>query len=93
MDAGLWQFQPLAMGKFGKFFARLCAFAFAGYEVFTLFAVAPIIYGMWQEGGVFMKAWLCFSVVGGIALSIAVPSFAVRMLSRISKARKTDGRE
>ena len=61
---------------------KASAFALIFNEVRGLILAAPVIYGMYQAGGSLMAIWLGVCSLGGIALSVIVPMFAVKKLEQ-----------
>lgn len=51
-------------------------------EIRGLILVAPVMYGLWMSGGTPMAIWIAVCSLGGIALSVIVPIFAMRKLNR-----------
>ena len=49
-------------------------------EIRGLILAVPVFYAMYQSGGSLMAIWLGISTLGGIALSVIIPMFAVRKL-------------
>lgn len=56
-------------------------------EIRGLILVAPVMYGLWMSGGTPMAIWIAVCSLGGIALSVIVPIFAMRKLNRYVTAR------
>lgn len=56
-------------------------------EIRGLILVAPVMYGLWMSGGTPMAIWIAVCSLGGIALSVIVPIFAMRKLNRYVAAR------
>lgn len=70
------------LSTFLSLFLKASAVMLIFNEVRGLVLAAPVIYGMYQAGGSLMALWLGFCSLGGIALSVIVPLFAVRKLER-----------
>lgn len=70
------------MKTFLKLIAKIAAFAFVANEVRGLILAAPIMYAMYRSGGTFMAIWLGFCSLAGIALTVAVPIVAKRLIQR-----------
>jgi len=51
-------------------------------EIRGLILAAPVFYGIYQAGGSLMAIWLGICSLGGIALSVIVPTFVLRRVSR-----------
>lgn len=74
-----------ALSTLLSLFLKASAAALIFNEVRGLVLAAPVIYGMYQAGGSLMAIWLGVCSLGGIALSVIVPMFAVRRLERCLK--------
>lgn len=56
-------------------------------EIRGLVLVAPVMYGLYLSGGTPMAIWIAVCSLGGIALSVIVPMFAIRKLNRFVATR------
>lgn len=70
-------------------FLKIGIVAFVLNEVRGLILAAPVLYGLYLSGGTPMAIWLAVCSLGGIALSVIVPMFALRRFERYAKARAT----
>ena len=66
---------------------KVGAIAMIFNEVRGLVLAAPVIYGMWSNGGSAMAIWLGICALGGIALSVIVPMFAYKKLDKFVKSK------
>ena len=65
-----------------RFILRSAAVLLALNEIRGLILAAPVFYAMYQSGGSAMAIWLGISSLGGIALSVIVPMFALKKLEK-----------
>jgi hypothetical protein len=49
-------------------------------EVRGVVLAVPVLVGLYQSGGTLMAIWLAICSLGGVALSVIVPAYAVRKL-------------
>ncbi len=56
-------------------------------EIRGLVLAVPVLYGLYLSGGTAMAIWLAFCSLGGIALSVIVPMFAVKKLDKVLKSK------
>jgi len=63
-------------------FLRLGAVLLVLNEIRGLVLAAPVFYAIYQAGGTLAAIWLGLCALGGIALSVLIPAFALRRLSR-----------
>ena len=52
--------------------------ALVANEVRGLILAGPVLYGMYEAGGIAMAMWLAFSSLAGIAISVFGPLFIAR---------------
>ena len=62
---------------------RLVIALIVANEIRGVVMTAPVFYAMYVAGGSWMAIWLGICALGGIALSVIVPTFA---LSRLRKS-------
>ena len=70
------------MNKSVKLLAKLGMVGLIIWEVRGAVMAAPVFYAMWASGGDAMKIWLGICALAGIALSVAVPWFVAKRISR-----------
>lgn len=63
------------------------AFAVIFNEIRGLVLAAPVLYGIYQAGGTLMAIWIGICSLGGIALSVIVPMFAIKKVQKFADAR------
>lgn len=68
-------------------FLKVGLFAIVLNEVRGLILAAPVLYGLYLSGGSAMAIWLAVCSLGGIALSVIVPMFALKRFERYAKAK------
>ena len=73
---------PTDLSGLFKAFLRLGAVLVVLNEIRGIVLAAPVFYGLYQAGGTLAAIWLAICALGGIALSVAVPAYALRRLSR-----------
>ena len=61
------------------------AFLILANEIRGALLAAPVLVAMYEAGGTWMTLWLGFSVLAGIALSVALPTLALRKLATVSR--------
>lgn len=52
-------------------------------EIRGIMMASPILYSMYQAGGAPMAIWIGLCSLAGVALSVVVPLFLARRLSRL----------
>lgn len=72
-----------------RFIFRIAALAIALNEIRGLVLAGPVLFAMWQSGGTIMALWLGFCSLAGIALSVIVPTFALRKIEQHVEKRRT----
>ena len=76
-----------------RIFAQAGACLLVVNEVRGFVLAAPVMLAMYESGGTWMTVWLGFSSLAGIALSVALPAFALRRLSwRAGEPRQIEAR-
>ena len=73
---------PFDLPTLLKALLRTGAFLIVLNEIRGLVVALPVFYGIYQAGGTLMAIWLGICSLGGIALSVIVPTLALRRLQR-----------
>lgn len=77
------------MNKSVKLLAVLGSIGLVAWEIRGAVMAAPVFYALWTSGGDAMKIWLGICALGGIALSVAVPWFVAKRISRRASPQPT----
>lgn len=75
-------FARLARNRWAVRLFKFGAVLLIANEIRGLFLAGPVLYALWLSGGTLMAAWIAFCSLAGIGLSVAVPIWAARKLSR-----------
>lgn len=62
---------------------KIGAVAIVFNEIRGLVLAAPVLYGLYVSGGTAMAIWIAFCSLSGIALSVIVPTFLVKKISKM----------
>ncbi len=66
-----------------KAFLRIGTVLIVLNEIRGFIIAAPVFYGLYQAGGSLAAIWLAICALGGIALSVIIPSIALKKLARV----------
>lgn len=70
--------------KWWKPLAALGSIGLVAWEIRGAVMAAPVLYALWTSGGDAMKIWLGICALAGIAISVAVPWFIAKRISRLA---------
>lgn len=65
-----------------EYLGKAVAILMVANEVRGIILTAPVFIALYQAGGTLMAIWMAVCSLGGIALSVIVPLFAVKKLKR-----------
>ena len=88
MIVGVHWWHVSIMGTLLAALAKLGWLLIAANEVRGFVMAAPVFYGLWLNGGTWMAYWLAFCSLAGIALTVAVPWWAMRRIDSRMAARR-----